>query len=49
MTILDAGTDAFAGVGDSVADQRCQQFCPPDYHICVLVSPTTVKCLVGCK
>ena len=49
MTTLDAGTDAFTGVGDSVTDQNCLQFCPHGYSICVLVSPTTVKCLVGCK
>jgi hypothetical protein len=49
FTPLDAGTDAFSGVGDSAGDQRCQQFCPPLYLFCTLVSPTTVKCEKRCK
>jgi hypothetical protein len=49
VATLDAGTDAFAGVGDRATDQTCQQFCPQGYPICILVSPTTVKCQEGCK
>ena len=49
MATLDGGTDAFAEVGDTATGQSCGQFCPANYQICVLVTPTTVKCLVGCK
>ncbi len=49
MATLDGGTDAFAGVGDSATGKSCQQFCPANYEVCVLVTATTVKCVIGCK
>jgi hypothetical protein len=49
MVVLDAGTDAFATVGEYATDSRCLPFCARQYPVCQLASPTEVKCLPGCK
>lgn len=48
MVAIDAGTDAFSGVGESKGDRTCAQFCVPNYPVCQLVAPTQVKCLQAC-
>jgi hypothetical protein len=39
----------FSSVGAWRSDDVCTDYCRPDYPVCQLKTPTTVKCQKGCQ
>jgi hypothetical protein len=49
LVALDAGTDAFASVGQYATGSPCARFCDLQHPVCQLVTPTVVKCQLACE
>jgi hypothetical protein len=44
----DGGVSGFYAVGEWRTDAVCNQYWEPDFPVCQLQTPTTVKCQKGC-
>ncbi|MBK7583314.1 MAG: hypothetical protein IPI67_24370 [Myxococcales bacterium] len=44
----DGGVAGFSAVGEWRTDAVCNQYCEPDFPVCQLDTPTTVRCQKGC-